>query len=68
MDSKDWNNLNQIFSNNKVKKEGTMDEVEWDKVMALHLEERRQLLLDEYEADEERPKEEKDLQQNRGSS
>ena len=60
MDSKDWNNVNQIFYNNKVKKEGTMDEVEWDKVMSMHLEERRQLLLDAYKPYEERPEEGED--------
>ena len=68
MDNKDWNNLNQIFSGNQVKKEDTVDEVEWDKVMSMHLEERRQLLLDAYKPYEKRPEKGEDPEETRRPS
>jgi hypothetical protein len=53
MQSKDWNNVNQIFRTAPVKKGPKVDEVEWDKIESMNLEERRMALLSEYDPDEE---------------
>ena len=53
MQSKDWNNVNQIFRTAPVKKGPEVDEVEWDKIESMNLEERRMALLSEYDPDEE---------------
>ena len=53
MQSNDWKNLNSIFSKKQVKKEEPMDEVNWDKIISMSLEERRMELLSEYDPNEE---------------
>jgi hypothetical protein len=49
VENRDWNNISDIFS------KGTLgiDEVELDKLEALSLEERRQLLLDDYTSEDQ---------------
>jgi hypothetical protein len=64
MQSKDWKNINQIFRAAPVKKGPSMDEVEWDKLEAMNLEERRMALLSEYNPDEEQEQMGQNFQEN----
>ena len=58
MQNKDWKNINSIFSQPKEKKETkSVYEVEWDKIAAMSLEERRIELLSNYDPEDHEEKE-----------
>lgn len=61
MQSKDWQNLNNIFSPPEKKEGIPLDEVEWDKLAAMSLEERRMQLISEYEPEDHEEKEQAEV-------
>lgn len=62
MQNKDWQNVNNIFSQPQRKKvETIVDEVEWDKIASMDLEERRMQLLSDYHPEDHEEKEQEEV-------